>query len=144
MLQFVEVKVKKLHPDAKIPLVANENAAGFDFYSIEDYTLKPEETHAFKTGIALEVPQGKCTQIWDRSGLGVKGISKFAGLIDSDYRGEYLIVLHNSTKEDFTIKKGDRIAQGLLVDHYTPKFKEVQELSKTERGEAGFHSTGKN
>lgn len=142
-LQPIKVKIKKLHPDAKIPLLGTKNAAGFDIYSVEDCTLQPGETKAIHTGIALEVPEGKATFIWDRSGMGFKGIHRFAGLIDSDYRGEFKLVLHNSTKEPYHIKKGDRIAQGVIQDYYTPEFEEVSELLDSKRGEGWNSSTGR-
>jgi len=143
MLKTIKVKVKKLHPAAKIPTISTINAAGFDIYSVEDYELQPGETKAIHSGIAIENPQGKATFLWDRSGMGFKGVHRFAGLIDSDYRGEFNIVLHNSTKEPYKIKKGDRIAQGVIQDYYTPDFEEVDELSETQRGEGWNSSTGK-
>ncbi len=143
MIKTINVKVKKLHPDAQIPKVGTEHAAGFDLYSIEDYELKPGETKAIGTGIAMEIPEGKCCCIWDRSGYGAKGIHRFAGLIDSDYRGEFKIVLHNTTKEPFKINKGDRIAQGLIQDYYQSKFELADNLLETKRGTGGFGSTGK-
>jgi dUTP pyrophosphatase len=139
----LKIKAKKLNPEAKLPTLATEHAAGFDIYSIEDYEFKPGETHMVNTGIALEIPEGKCCQIWDRSGMGAKGIHRFSGLIDSDYRGEFKIVLFNSTQQPFKINKGDRIAQGLILDYYSPIFEEAQELSETKRGENAFGSTGK-
>ncbi len=141
MIKPIKIKIKKLHEDAQIPKIGSEHAAGFDLYSIEDYVLEPGETKAIGTGIAMEIPEGKCCCIWDRSGYGAKGIHRFAGLIDSDYRGEYKIVLHNSTKETFKINKGDRIAQALIQDYYKPEF-ELSELSETRRGGGGFGSTG--
>ncbi|MBS3079025.1 dUTP diphosphatase [Candidatus Pacearchaeota archaeon] len=137
------VKIKKLHADAKIPLVGSEHAAGFDLYSCEDYELQVGETHAVATGIAIEVPVGKVLFIWDRSGMGFKGIHRFAGVIDSDYRGELKIVLCNHSKNPYKIIKGDRIAQGVIQDYYIPEFEEVEELSSTDRGIGGFGSTGK-
>ena len=143
VIQKVEVKIKKLHPDAKIPFLATEHAAGFDLYSTEDYEFQPGETHAMSTGIAMEIPVGKAYFIWDRSGMGFRGMHRFAGLIDSDYRGEFKIILFNSTKDIFKISKGDRICQVVIQDYYTPEFIEVEELSETTRGEGGFGSSGK-
>jgi len=143
MIKRVPVKIKRLHPDAKIPVYGTEHAAGFDIYSIEDYELQPGETHAIRTGIALEIPKGKCLQIWDRSGMGVKAIHRFAGLGDSDYRNEYRIVLFNSTKNIYKILKGDKITQAIIVDYYKAEFEEVNELSDTKRGDGLQHSTGK-
>ena len=143
VIQKLEVKVKKLHADAKIPTTGTEHAAGFDLYSVEDYEFQPGEVHAVSTGIALEIPEGKACFIWDRSGMGFKGMHRFAGLLDSDYRGEYKIVLCNHTKNNFKINKGDRICQGVIQDYYKAEFEEVSELSETKRGEWRFGSTGK-
>jgi dUTP pyrophosphatase len=142
MIQKIKVKIKKLHSNAKIPFLGTGHAAGFDIYSIEDYELKPGETYAVKTGISIEIPEGKVVQIWDRSGMGLKGIHRFAGLLDSDYRGEYKIVLFNSTDKIYKICKGDRICQAVILDYYTPEFEEVEELTETKRGSGAFNSTG--
>ncbi len=143
MIQKIGVKVKRMHADAKIPIYGSEHAAGFDIYSVEDYEFQAGEIHAVSTGIALEIPCGKACFIWDRSGMGFKGMHRFAGLLDSDYRGEYKIVLCNHTKNVFKINKGDRIAQGVIQDYYKAEFEEVSELSETSRGEGRFGSTGK-
>ena len=142
MLDKLSVKIIKLHPDAKIPKYGSEFAAAFDLYSVEECELNPGETKAIQTGIAIEIPEGKVCLIWDRSGLGSKGIHRFAGVIDSDYRGEYKIVLHNHNKEIFKIEKGDRIAQAIIQDYYKVEFEEVSELSFTSRGDGSFGSTG--
>jgi dUTP pyrophosphatase len=143
MIQTAKVKVKKLESDAKIPTIGTEHAAGFDIYTNEDYELQPGESHAFKTGLAFEIPEGKVFLLWDRSGLGAKGLHRFAGVIDSDYRGELKVVLFNSTKLPFKIQKGDRIAQGLIQDYYRPYIIESESLTDTNRGSGGFGSTGK-
>jgi dUTP pyrophosphatase len=138
----ISVKVKKLHPDAKIPTSGSEHAAGFDLYSCEECTLAPGEFKKISTGIAVEIPGGKVLLLWDRSGMGSKGIHRFAGVIDSDYRGEIKVVLCNHTQELFHINTGDRIVQGVIQDYYKAEFQEVIELSSTERGEKGFGSSG--
>ncbi len=143
MIKKISVKIRKLHPDAVVPTIATENSAGFDLYSVEDYEFKPGETYAVSTGIALEIPEGKACFIWDRSGMGFKGMHRFGGLIDSDYRGEFKIVLFNSTKNIFKISKGDRIAQAVIQDYYKTEFEEVDKLPETKRGEGGFGSSGK-
>ena len=143
VVQKVNVKIKKLHPDAKVPILGSENAAGFDLYSVEDVILYPGETRAVGTGIAMEIPSGKAYFIWDRSGMGFKGIHRFAGLIDSDYRGEFKIILCNHTLKPFEIKKGDRICQAVIQDYYQPDFEVVEELGESVRGEGRFGSTGR-
>jgi len=142
VLKKVKVKVKKIHPDAKVPFNATEHAAGFDLYSVEEVILQPGETKAIPTGLSIELPEGIVCLFWDRSGMGFKGIHRFAGVIDSDYRGEYKVILFNSTKEPFKIEKGDRIVQAIIQDYHTPEFIEVENLSDTERGEGGFGSSG--
>ena len=142
-MQKVKVKIKRIHPDAKLPIHATEHSAGCDFYSIEDVEIGSGETVIVKTGIALELPIGYYLRIEDRSGLAIKGIHKMAGIIDTDYRGEVGIVLHNSTKKPYKIEKHDRIAQGILTPVSQSDFEEVGELGETARGEGGFHSTGR-
>jgi dUTP pyrophosphatase len=142
-MEKVKVKIKLLDKDAKIPFYGSEEAAGFDLYSVEEVLLKPGETKAVKTGVSLEIEKGYCFQLWGRSGLGVKGIHRFAGLGDSDYRGEYKVVLHNSTDKEYTIGKGDRIVQVVPVPIVKADFEVVEELTESKRGQGGFHSTGK-
>ena len=143
MVNRILVKIKKLYPDAKLPFYSTEHAAGFDIYSIIDYELKSGETKTIPTGITIEIPEGKVCLIWDRSGLGSKGIHRFAGVIDSDYRGEIKIVLHNHSDLLFQIKKWDRIAQAIIQDYYRAEFEITDNLSETQRGELGFGSSGK-
>lgn len=139
----IDVKVKLLHEDAKVPFYGSEEAAGFDLYSVEDVYIGAGEKALVSTGVSLEFPKGYGLKFRDRSGLGVKGITHFAGLIDSDYRGELKVILFNSGKEEYKIEKGDRIIQGVLVPVMRAEFEEVEELDDTVRGEGGFHSTGK-
>ncbi len=137
------LKVKKLSHDAKLPARAEEDSAGLDIYTNEDYVLKSGETHAFSTGISTEFASGLVALIWDRSGLGAKGVHRLAGVIDSSYRGEWKIVLHNLTLQKVKIKAGDRIAQCLIQKYEVLAVKEVNELSDSERGEGGFGSSGR-
>ena len=142
-MQKIKVKIKRIHPEGKIPIHATEQSAGCDFYAIENVTLEPGETRKVSTGVSIEIPFGYYLRIEDRSGLAIKGVHKVAGIIDSDYRGEVCIVLHNGSKENYKIEKHDRIAQGILTPVNQVHFEEVSELSETKRGEKGFHSTGK-
>lgn len=136
-------KCKKLHPDARIPSYAHEGDAGMDLYSQEDYILKPLERALVKTGVAMEIPEGYWGNIRDRSGLASKkGIHTLAGVVDSIYRGEIGVVIMNLGKEDFEIKKGDKIAQMLIQKVEQANVIEVNELSETVRGDGGFGSTG--
>jgi len=138
-----KVKVKLLHPDAKMPIYGSAGAAAFDLYSVEDALLEPGETKIINLGLALEIEPGYCLKFRDRSGLGAKGIHHFAGLIDSDYRGELKVVLHNASKTSYKIEKGDRVIQALIAPVIQADFEKVDELSQTARGDGGFHSTGK-
>lgn len=152
------VKIKKLHQDAIIPKYQSQGASGFDFHALEDTTIEAGQTTLVKTGLAFEIPLGFELQIRPRSGISLKTklrIANSPGTVDSDYRGEVCVMLEN-TETDISkpffnyparlmeIKKGDRIAQGVLVCINQAKFEVVNELSNTERGSEGYGSTGKN
>lgn len=139
------LKIMKCHEDAIIPKYAHEGDAAFDFYSVEDVLLKIGEKKLIKTGIKMAIPENHVGLIWDRSGLAAKnGIHVMAGVIDSIYRGEILIVLKNLGEGDFQIEKGMRIAQMLIQPVVTAKLEEVESLDDTERAENNFGSTGLN
>lgn len=143
-----KVKVMKLHPLAKVPEYATSGAAGFDFHALEDITVFPGKTVQVRTGLAFAIPNGYEIQVRPRSGLSAKTtlrVSNAPGTIDSDYRGEVMILLTNisaSSFGDVRIYAGDRIAQGVLAPVVKAEFEEVGELSGTDRGENGFGSTG--
>ena len=141
----MRVKIKKLHPDAKIPQYQTLGAAGFDLHALEDYKLSAGERVLVKTGLAFELQIGFELQIRPRSGLALKnGISVLnaPGTIDSDYRGEVGVLLINHSKEDFAIKKGDRIAQGVVARYERVEFEVCEELGESARGAGGFGSSG--
>ncbi len=142
-MQNPVIKYKKLHIDAKAPFYATDGAAACDFHSIEDITILPHETKKIKTGIAIEIPKDFFMKLEGRGSLSSKGIIKVGGVADSDYRGEINIILHNSTSENFNIMKGDRIAQGVVMNIYQAQFQETDKLSETVRGDGAFGSTGK-
>jgi len=140
----MKIKVKKLSPDAILPEYANPGDAGMDIFSNEDYVLKPNERHMFKTGIAVSIPQGYVSLIWDKSSLaGNYGIKTMAGVIDSGYRGEYFIVLLNTSEKDYKINKGDKIAQMLIQQVESAQIEEVSDMDDTIRGDGALGSTGK-
>ena len=142
----MKLKIKKLKNEAQIPSYQTKEAAGFDLHSIEDVILKPGERRLIRTGLAFEIEFGYEIQIRPRSGLAFKhGITVLnsPGTIDSDYRGEIKVLLINHSNEEFEIKKGDRIAQAVVVPVIQAEIIEVEELSDTARGEGGFGSTGK-
>jgi dUTP pyrophosphatase len=136
------LKIKKLHPDAKIPFYAKKGDAGMDLFSIEDKTIKAGEREIIGTGIAMEYEEGFCTAIWDKSGYAINhGIKTMGGIVEPNYRGEYKVILLNTSNKDFEIKKGQKIAQVLIMPVAYAEVQEVQELSNSNRPE-GFGSTG--
>jgi len=140
----MNIKIKKLNPEAVIPKYAHVGDAGMDLFSIEDKVLKPMERYAVGTGISMEYPEGFCTLIWDKSGLAINhGIKTMGGVIEPNYRGEYKVIMINLSDKDFEIKKGQKIAQVLIQPIVCGEIEEVDELSDTNRGHGGFGSTGK-
>ena len=142
------VPVRKLRQNAVLPTYGSAEAAGADLYACLDapVTIDAGETLLIPTGLALEVPKGYAGLIYARSSLGTKrGLAPAnkVGVIDSDYRGEIGVVLHNHGKAAQTIQPGERIAQLLITPVLTPAFEEVAELTETQRGAGGFGSTGK-
>jgi dUTP pyrophosphatase len=126
-----------------LPQYQTEGSAGMDLRSSSGGLIQPGYGAAVHTGICVAIPEGYMGQIWPRSGLAAKhGIDVHGGLIDSDYRGEIIVLLHNAGSSAFTIKRGDRIAQLVIVPVVQPKLVVVRELPATERGEGGFGSTG--
>ncbi|CBG40160.1 dUTP diphosphatase [Helicobacter mustelae] len=141
----MQVKIKKIHPDAKIPLYQTQGAAGFDLQSIEEVVIPAHSHGLVKTGLCIQVPEGYELQVRPRSGLAFKSgitVLNSPGTIDSDYRGEIMVILYNSTKEDFFIAKGDRIAQGVISQYAKVEFDAVEDLDPSPRGEKGLGSTG--
>lgn len=173
----LQLKVKLLDPQAKAPTKNHYNDAGWDLYALNDVEIRPGETKKIETGIAIELPliNDKITVglIWDRSGLGSKGITKLAGVIDYQYRGPVMVCLHNANtfsllnalhdffclkwlklekyKErkqlfpdsTYHIKAGDRIAQLLIQEVIPVDLVVVEELSDTARADKGFASSGR-
>lgn len=139
----MKIRVKKLHPDAKVPAFAHPGDAGLDLYSVEDMVLAPGERGSVPTGIAIELPDGYVSLVWDKSGPSHKfGVKTLGGVLDSGYRGEYLIGLINLGQENFEIKKGQKVAQLLIQKVERPEIEETDELGDTSRGARGFGSTG--
>lgn len=141
-----EVRFKKLHPDAICPTYANDHAVGMDLYALDAITLRAGERAVVKTGIAIELPPHLQAECRPRSGLAAKhGITvvNAPGTIDPDYRGDVSVILLNTSKDDFQIEKGDRIAQLVVMPFVRAVLVESTELGSTARGENGFGSTGK-
>ena len=143
----MKVNFKKLDPSAKMPTYGSEYAAGADLYAVtdEEISIAPGETKFVRTGIAMEIPAGMVGLIYARSGLACKkGLAPAnkVGVIDSDYRGEIMVALHNHGTVSQVVGAGERIAQMVIAPFYTAEYVEVEELSDTVRGEGGFGSTG--
>ena len=142
------IKVKKLREGAHLPTYGTEFSAGADLYACleEPVTIAPGETKKIPTGLAMEIPIGCAGLIYARSSLGTKqGLAPAnkVGVVDSDYRGEFMIFLHNHGSQTQTVSHGDRVAQLLVTPVFTPGFEETDELTDTARGAGGFGSTGK-
>lgn len=143
----MEIQIKKLNNLAHTPTVETEGSAGADLYAATSYDIeiRPHETVKIGTGIAIAVPRGYYGGIYARSGLATKqGLAPAnkVGVIDSDYRGEVIVALHNDTDEPQWIPAGSRIAQLLIQPVMRTDFNVVDELNDTERGNGGFGSTG--
>ena len=142
------IHVKILRSGAKLPTYGTAGAAGADLYACVDapVTIRPGETVFIPTGIALEVPQGCAGLVYARSGLACKrGLAPAnnVGVVDSDYRGEIAVGLHNSADAPYTVQPGDRIAQLAVVPVVRAELEQTDELDETGRGVGGFGSTGK-
>ena len=144
----MKVKLKKLNENAIIPTYGSPFSAGADLYACidEDITIKAGETAFIGTGLAMELESGYVALVYARSGLACKkGLAPAnkVGVIDSDYRGEIKIALHNHSSQECTVSVGERIAQMVVTPYIKCDFEEAQELDSTERGEGGFGSTGR-
>ena len=147
-LKNTKIKIRKLFPEAKTPTYGSDFAAGADLYACTDGEVEvifPGETKMFHTGIAMEIPEGYVGLICARSGIAVKrGLAPAnkIGVIDSDYRGEIMVALHNHSKTEGIIDDGERIAQIVIVPYLKAEFTEADVLEDTDRGDGGFGSTG--
>jgi len=143
----MQVKIKRLSKNAMLPQRGSKSAAGYDLYSLTDIVIPPHMTSMIRTGISVEIPEGYFGAIFARSGLATIGGVRPAncvGVIDSDYRGEICVALHNDTDNlPFSVSKGLRIAQLVILPYLDVSFVETDKLSETERGSSGLGSTGK-
>lgn len=145
----MEVNIKLLNENAKVPTRGSEYAAGYDLYAAttDDVDIAPHSTVKIGTGISVELPNGTFGAIFARSGLATKkGLrpANCVGVCDSDYRGEYIVAIHNDTDEIMTVAAGERIAQLIVMPFVAVEFNTVKELTETQRGDGGFGSTGTN
>ena len=139
--------VKKLREGAILPSHGSALSAGYDLYACLDapVTIPPHETVLIGTGLAVALPEGWFAAIFARSGLALKqGLrpANCVGVCDADYRGEYMVPIHNDSEVPRTLEHGERMAQMILLPCQTLTFREVEELTDTDRGEGGFGSTG--
>ena len=137
------IKIKKLFPDAKLPGYAHPDDAGMDLFSNENIIISPQERKTISTGISMAIPLGYAGLIWDKSGIAHNhGLKTMGGVIDSNYRGEIKVVIHNLSDKPYTFEKGTKIAQMLIQPVEQKKMIVVEELDDTSRGEKGFGSSG--
>lgn len=147
----MNIKVKRMNKEAKLPTRGSEKAAAYDVYAClpdknAPVTIMPHQTMLIGTGLRMAPPEGFYVGVYARSGLSSKeGLrpANCVGVIDEDYRGEYLVAVHNDSEVTRSVRHGDRIAQILLQKRYDMDFEEVDELDTTGRGVSGFGSTGK-
>lgn len=144
-MKEIQVNVVRSRGVVYLPEYQTEGAAGFDLSSAEDIVVKAGQTAIIPTGLSFEIPTGYELQVRSRSGLAAKYslfVLNAPGTIDSDYRGEVKVILHNGGSEDFQIYRKDRIAQGVIAPVFRAVFRDVESLSDTRRGSGGFGSTG--
>ena len=144
----MKLKVKKLNPNAKLPTYSTPYSAGADLYALtqQDIVINPHQTVFVTTGLSFEIPDGYAGLVYARSGLACKNDlapANKVGVIDSDYRGEAFVALHNHGSTPQTISNGQRIAQLIITPVLAVEFEETTELSDTQRGDGGFGSSGK-
>ena len=147
MDQSVKIRFRRVSSLARIPTRGSEKAAGYDLYAAiaEPVRIAPHETVRIDTGLQFEIPDGYFAAICARSGIAVKeGLrpANCIGICDSDYRGNYIVALHNDSENERTVVPGERIAQMVVIPYLSVSFEESSGLSDTGRGEGGFGSTG--
>jgi dUTP pyrophosphatase len=138
----LKVKVKRISPEARLPLYSHKGDAGMDLFSVVDDVIQAGEVKPVPTGIQMAIPEGYVGLIWDKSGISLRAVHRLAGVVDAGYRGEVRVVMANLGKEPFPIKKGMKIAQMLIQPVETVDIVEADELDETSRGQGGFGSTG--
>lgn len=145
---MAQVQIKRLNDRAVLPTHGSPDAAGYDLYACldADVTVPPHETVRIGTGLSLALPEHAFGAVFARSGLAAKeGLrpANCVGVCDSDYRGEYVVALHNDSDAPRVVRHGDRVAQLVLLPYLPMEFEEVDALDETQRGAGGFGSTGK-
>jgi len=139
----MQLKVKKLHPNAKMPSFAHATDAGLDLYAVAETTVPAHGRVLVPTGLAMAIPDGYVGLVWDKSGISFKvGLKVIGGVADAGYRGEIFVALLNTTGTEYTFAAGDKVAQMLLQKVTHPAIVEVDSLEETARGHGSFGSTG--
>lgn len=143
----MKIELKKLNENAVLPSRGSKEAAGYDLYALSDQPIEiePHKTVLVGTGLSMAIPDGYFGGVFARSGLASKRSLRPAncvGVIDSDYRGELMVPIHNDSEEKKIIEAKERIAQLIILPYLSVEFDEVKELDETARGESGFGSTG--
>ena len=139
----MQLKIKKIRDDAKVPTRAHHDDAGIDLYAYGEHRVESRQTAVIPTGVAFEIEEGYVGLIWDKSSISSKSIKTLGGVIDAGYRGEVSVVVNNLSDVPYTFSHGHKVAQLLIQKVEFPEIAEVDELSDSLRGEGGFGSTGK-
>lgn len=140
---MLEIKIKKLKSEAKMPSYAHSGDAGLDLYALEDATIAQGGHHRFFSGFALEFPEGYAAIIKDKSSISKAGLHAMGGVFDAGFRGEYNVHLVNLSDKPYTVEKGDKVAQLVIFPVAQAKLVLAETLSETSRGEGRFGSTGR-
>ena len=136
------LKVKKLSPQAKLPLRAHPTDSGADLFALERTVLPPRAITNVHTGICVELPENTSGIIWGKSSVESKGIKAMAGLVDAPYRGELIVCMYNLNETEFVFEAGQKVAQLVVMPTLYPSYEEADTLSETTRADGGFGSTG--
>jgi len=137
------LKIKRLHPEAKLLSYAHPGDVGLDMYAMEEVIIEPGQHHRFFHGFALEFPEGFAAIVKDKGSISKVGLHTMGGVFDAGYRGEYNTHLVNLSDKSYTVEKGDKVAQLIIYPVEIATLEEVEELSETARGEGRFGSTGR-
>ncbi len=139
----MHIKIKRLHPEAKLPSYAHPGDVGLDLFSLESATLKPGQRKTFPLGFAMEFENGYGAFMKDKGSISQAGLHTLGGVFDAGYRGEYNVALVNLGQEPVHLEKGQKIAQLVIFPVVIADFVETDELSQSARGDGKFGSTGK-
>ena len=136
------IKVKKLDPQAKLPLRAHDTDSGADLFALSRTVLPPHAVTHVHTGVCVELPEQTSGIIWGKSSVESKGIKAMAGLVDAPYRGELIVCMYNLNDTEFVFEAGQKVAQLVVLPTLYPSFVQADQISQTSRGSGGFGTTG--